>query len=408
MPLSVTRWEGRKRRSKSEDLPLQMPDLRQLIAAFGTKSTGKMKAALPFFSVSVFPLQHLDVIFKHVIYMRTFTLLLSALLISSVAMAQTAATFDTLTLATPNSYYTNYSAPGTDVGFNDGLAHFPCYYDTAWGGMWSCGFAYSNMTDSTTSGFMNQYSAKAAIGQGGSNNYVAVNCIDPTTFSPMVASTKLFLIGAAVGKKVRGFYITNSTYAYNSMRDGDGFGKKFGGVTGTDPDWFKLTVKGYSGGALTADSVNFYLADFRFAGTTNDYIIKAWTWVDLLPLGNVDSLHFLLTSSDTNSQGIKTPAYFAMDGFTTQEVETPPVNSVANVNATMAKVYPNPASDKLMIDLFDNSVKMASIIDAAGRMITTVDCTAHTEMNIADLAAGTYFLQLTGGDGAVTTKFQKR
>jgi hypothetical protein len=34
------------------------------------------------------------------------------------------------------------------------------------------------------------------------------------------------------------------------MRDGDGFGKKFGGTTGMDPDWFKLTIKGYSGGAL--------------------------------------------------------------------------------------------------------------------------------------------------------------
>ena len=187
--------------------------------------------------------------------MRTSILLFSALLTGFAATAQTAATFDTMTLATPNSYYSNYSAPGADVGFNDGLAHFPCYYDTAWGGMWSCGFAYSNMTDSTTSGFTNQYSAKAAIGQGGSNNYVAVNCIDPATF-PLVASTKLFLTGAAVGKKVRGFYITNSTYAYNSMRDGDGFGKKFGGTTGTDADWFKLTVKGYSGGTLKADSVD--------------------------------------------------------------------------------------------------------------------------------------------------------
>ena len=129
--------------------------------------------------------------------------------------------------------------------------------------------------------------------------------------------------------------------------------------------------------------------------------------MDLLPLGNVDSLHFLLTSSDTNSAGIKTPAYFAMDGFTTQEVETPPVNSVNNVAAAIAKFYPNPASDKLMIDLLDNSVKNASIIDAAGRVITTVDCVAHTEINTTELLTGIYFLQLTGDNGTVTTKFQK-
>jgi hypothetical protein len=210
-----------------------------------------MKAALPFFSVSVFSIAAFRLNFKHVIYMRTSTLLVSALLASSAAMAQTVATFDTLTLSSANTYYCNYSAPGADVGFNDGLAHFPSIFDTAFGGLWSSGFAYSNMTDSTTSGFMNQYSAKAAIGQGGSSNYVAVNCINPMTYEPKI---KLFLSGAAVGKRVKGFFVTNSTYAYNSMRDGDGFGKKFGGTTGMDPDWFKLTIKGYSGGALKTDT----------------------------------------------------------------------------------------------------------------------------------------------------------
>src|SRR4051794_38740291 len=94
--------------------------------------------------------------------MRTCTLLFLALLLSSTVMAQTVATFDTLPLPTSNSFYVNYSAPKADVGFNDGLAHFPCIYDTSYGGIWSRGFAYSNMTDSITSGYMNQYSAKTA------------------------------------------------------------------------------------------------------------------------------------------------------------------------------------------------------------------------------------------------------
>jgi hypothetical protein len=38
----------------------------------------------------------------------------------------------------------------------------------------------------------------------------------------------------------QGVYVTNTTYAYNSMRDGDMFAKKFGGPTGNDPDWYKL------------------------------------------------------------------------------------------------------------------------------------------------------------------------
>jgi hypothetical protein len=34
------------------------------------------------------------------------------------------------------------------------------------------------------------------------------------------------------GRQVEGLYITNGTYPYLSMRDGDGFAKKFGGASG--------------------------------------------------------------------------------------------------------------------------------------------------------------------------------
>ena len=54
------------------------------------------------------------------------------------------------------------------------------------------------------------------------------------------------------------------------------FAKKFGGTTGNDPDFFKVTVKGYKGGVLTTDSVPFYLADFRFANNALDYIVDSW------------------------------------------------------------------------------------------------------------------------------------
>ena len=104
--------------------------------------------------------------------MRRFTLLLAALFLGVTVRAQTTATFEVLPLAHADTFYTNYTASGTDVGFNNGLAHFPCVYDTSWGGVWSSGFAYSNMTDTITSGFTNQYSAKAGKGYAGSEKYV--------------------------------------------------------------------------------------------------------------------------------------------------------------------------------------------------------------------------------------------
>jgi hypothetical protein len=98
------------------------------------------------------------------------------------------------------------------------------------------------------------------------------------------------------------------------MRDGDAIGKKFGGDSGDDPDWFKLTVTGKDDAGTVLGSVDFYLADYRFETNALDYIVGDWTWVDLSAFGpQVKTLHFTLSSSDNGAWGMNTPAYFAMD-----------------------------------------------------------------------------------------------
>jgi hypothetical protein len=94
------------------------------------------------------------------------------------------------------------------------------------------------------------------------------------------------------------------------MKNGDAFAKKFGGTNGNDSDWFKLTINAYQNGNLKTEKVEFYLADFRFADNSKDYMVKDWTFVNLTSLGGLDSLKFTLTSSDTNQFGLKTPAFF--------------------------------------------------------------------------------------------------
>ena len=107
-------------------------------------------------------------------------------------------------------------------------------------------------------------------------------------------------------------YFTNTTYAALSMQNGDGFAKKFGGLTGDDPDYFKLTITGFNGATMTG-SVDFFLADFRFANNSQDYIVTDWTSVSLSGLGAVTRLGFEVASSDVGQWGMNTPAYFAMD-----------------------------------------------------------------------------------------------
>jgi hypothetical protein len=325
--------------------------------------------------------------------MRTFTFLLSAVVLCTASLkAQTVANFDSQPLAHADTFYANYSAALSDVGFNDGNAHFPCVYDTLYGGYWSYGFSYSNMTDSVTSGFGNQYSARTAKGYAGSNNYVVSYYQDNI----------LNLTGAAVGHPVSGFYITNSTFAYNCMRDGDFFSRKF-----HNGDWFKLTVKGYSAGLLKPDSVTFYLANYLFPDTSMNYILKSWQWVNLMPLGNVDSLQFALRSTDNGIYGMNTPAYFCMDNFTTADAPST-LNAPVLHAASIAKVYPNPAAGMLFVDINDNTINKLSLLDMTGRIVSEYNVTTtKMQLDIASLPTGAYILQLHGAGGIANVRVVK-
>jgi hypothetical protein len=185
-------------------------------------------------------------------------------------------------------------------GFSDGGAYFVNDYNYDYSS-WS-GWSYSRVTDNVTSGWGNQYSSAAGSGVNGSESYG----VSYAGFGSLVQFDVL--------SSVEGAYFTNSTYTYYSMRDGDNFAKKFGGSDGSDEDWFLLTVSGYNDGALT-DTVEIYLADFRFADSGDDYILDEWKWFDLSGLGEVDEVSFSLSSSDVGAFGMNTPAYFVMDSL---------------------------------------------------------------------------------------------
>lgn len=330
--------------------------------------------------------------------MRKISTLATALVMSAAALqAQTVAHFDTLQLVGADTFYVNYSKPGNDVGFVDGMAHFESVFDTVTYKSLRKGFVYSNMTDTVTSGFTNPNSAKAGSGYGGSKQYAVGFGFEEPIF--------VRLTGDARGKIVKGFYVTNNTYAYNSMRDGDFAGKKFGGVPNVDTDWFKLTVKGYMNNIQTADSVDFYLADFRDADSTKDYILKTWEWVDLTPLGKVDSLTFITSSSDVGQFGTNTPMYFCMDNLETGYIP----EGVEAVPAYVAKVYPNPATDKLFVEVNDASIKEITVASISGSVVARFNATDKvTRINTANFTPGIYLVQMTGTNGTASVRFVKQ
>ena len=205
------------------------------------------------------------------------------------------ADFQDLTLAA-SSFYNNGSFTSGGAGFNNSFTDFGGGF-TGWEG-----FAYSNMTDTTTPGFGNQYSAIPGHGASGSTNYAVgfVGDLTPTVTLPAGASPV-------------SLDVTNTTYAYLSMLNGDQFAKKFGGTTGNDPDFFTLTITGMGASNNTIGQINFDLADFEFADNSKDYIVNTWTTIDLTSLAGSQSLLFTLASSDNGQFGMNTPAYFALD-----------------------------------------------------------------------------------------------
>lgn len=328
------------------------------------------------------------------------TLLFCLLITISVAKisSQTISTFEELAL-TPNSYWNGLIEP-LGSSFYSGNATFTNYYDTSYGGYWSSGFAYSNVHDTNTAGMGNMYASMAGSGYNGSSNYI-VGEID--AFRQV--NPKIVLNSIAQGKMVDGAFFTNSTYSAISMRDGDLYGKKFGGTTGNDPDWFKLTIKKWFNGALGNDSVEFYLADFRSSNNSEDYIVKDWRWVDLRTLGNVDSLTFSMSSSDVGTFGINTPLFFCIDHFTTLDQGV----HISENQASKINIYPNPTTEILNIKSTSTGEKELEIYDNMGQLTTKSNFTSTSfQINVSNLISGIYHIRIQENGQFINQTFIKQ
>ncbi len=324
---------------------------------------------------------------------------LLGLVTSLNSIAQTIS-FDTFTLST-NSYYKDT----TGADFSSNGVTFRYNWNTSWGGYWESGSAYTNVLDTSNGSYTNLYGCIPGVAFGG-NNYATVQSGAVIAMSNTTTA-------------VSGFYITNTTYAWKEIKNG-GFGRKFGDTTGTGsgasipqgqyPDWFKILVRGYRGGSLLTDSVEFYLADYRPAGTVNDYVVKNWQFVNCISLGQVDSLTFEMKSSDNNAFGMKTPAFFSMDNFTIQST----VGIEELSNTTNISLFPNPTKENLFLNFESNSSNELNIAiyDITGKILqqNTIQTSIgenQLKLSTENYEAGIYFIEMNDGSNSKRIKFIK-
>ncbi len=325
----------------------------------------------------------------------TLTLLL---LISTVTYSQVENSDSTLIT------FENFELPvdtflnGSDLsgGFVSGNIFLPNVYTiTPDFESWS-GWSISTKTDTVTPGFLNQYSAATGIGADSSLTYAVTFASGGSVMKFSDSSSGIF----------QGMYITNSTYAYLSMQEGDAFAKRFGGESGDDPDFFLLTIKKYLDGEVSTDSVDFYLADFRAEDNSEDYILNTWEYVDLSNLGIADSLLFTLSSSDVGQFGMNTPAYFCVDNVSISEVLT---SSHQVHQALSVEVYPNPVVDVLRIVSDEPQSYHARLFSVSGTQIAEFHIKqGYNEWNIGGYPSGTYLLVIQNSSTQGIKKLIKR
>ncbi|MCB0737771.1 MAG: DUF4465 domain-containing protein, partial [Bacteroidetes bacterium] len=264
------------------------------------------------------------------------------------------------------SFYNGNDLAG---GFLDSGAYFVNNYNENWKS-WS-GFSYSNTTDTSTAGFTNQYSAITGTGVN-SNNYVIASGSGATIELPYHAA----------GAKLKGVYITNATYTALSMKDGDDFAKKFGGIDGNDPDWFKVEFVGLDINGNAIDTVEHYLADYRFADNSKDYIVTDWQWLSLAQLSGSVQIKCYLSSSDNSSWGINTPEYFCLDNFNSSM----PIK-VEEMESSEIGIYPNPTANWL----FFSTKQSGEIFSTSGKMMMSFS--KENMLNVQKLPSGTYLVK---------------
>ena len=250
-------------------------------------------------------------------FLTTLTVRLSLLMLiasTSTALAQQTIDFESVPLSVNSSNEaTGTNPPPVEI---DGVS-----FNRTWNDQFDCcpsGFAVSNRTDTTTAGFTNSFSAFTQAGGGGfngSSNYAIAN-----NFS-RGESTVNFDAPA----NVFGMYVTNTTYAYRAIVDGDDGGANFANQF-EDGDFFRLDIFGLDAAGNQTGQTEFFLADYRdgLTDATNE-----WTFVDLAPLGsNVSQLEFSLTTTDVDPDfGFgNTPAYFAIDNLIVAAVPERPVS----------------------------------------------------------------------------------
>ncbi|PWL29563.1 MAG: hypothetical protein DCO96_07335 [Fluviicola sp. XM-24bin1] len=324
--------------------------------------------------------------------MKKIYLSMIALAVGGTVAAQSTFDFESHSLASESYDNGGPVQGGADFILTDNESiRLDNTYDTTYGS-WT-GFSISNVTDNTTMDYTNQYSTASGTGAGGSANFG-------------VYHSSGSLSAESANTQITEFKITNTAYAKLAMENGYFVAKQFGSpynsngqLDGTNgEDWFKVWIYASSDqGDL--DSMEFYLADYRFADSTQDYIIDTWETIDLTQEFSfpVSSLSFSLESTDNDPMfGMNTPAYFAID-----DIKTMGSVGLATNESLDIEVYPNPATDFVKVNAPEGKI---TLVDLQGNILLQQEHKGQSSIDVSNLVTGVYVIRWSNASDSYTNR----
>lgn len=244
------------------------------------------------------------------------------------------------------------------------------------------------------------------VGQsGGNNSFTLVNYACTSSTAATGATISNWLISPLISVKngdVVSFYtrIGKNTIANNaSFADNLELRMSTNGDFTNNPATGSTDVGDFTN-LLVAVNPNLDLTSYPSTWTKYSYTV---TGVDGVVPAKF-ALRYYVT--DGGSAGANSDII----GVDTFSVDRPAL-ATENFVASNFSVFPNPATNVVNINSLNNTtINQIQITDLNGRVVSTVNANglSTTQVNIADLASGAYFLKIVTNEGVGTTKIIKK
>ncbi|WP_432670694.1 T9SS type A sorting domain-containing protein [Flavobacterium sp. SM2513] len=123
-------------------------------------------------------------------------------------------------------------------------------------------------------------------------------------------------------------------------------------------------------------------------------------------------INFAVFSGSTTALPNISAGTMVFDNFTSRAIDVSNLLGTSDFVATKAtvSVYPNPATDVLNVNTSNSSITAVQIVDLNGRQVMTksFNNVSDAQLNVNELSAGMYLINITSGDTVQTKKFLKQ